>query len=249
MFMVDAHCHIDQYPGTLSVAEDAQRKGLVVISMTNLPSQFKKLFSYYARFRTIRLALGLHPMLATQHNKNELSIFQQMLTKTSYVGEVGLDFSPEAKETKKQQIESLRFVLSNINDRPRFISLHTRKAESAVLDLLTEFNISRTVFHWYSGPLSILDKAVQSGHYFSINPAMVVSRKGKQLIERIPKDRLLTETDGPFIKVKNRPAHPSDVKAVLNYLSSSWQWSLEDVHLQIKTNFNQLIQPLKNNLG
>ena len=81
-----------------------------------------------------------------------------------------------------------------------------------MLELLEEFNIQGAVFHWYSGPLTVLDQAVQSGHYFSINPAMIRSKNGRNIIDRIPLNRILTESDGPHIQLRNQPVCPSDIK-------------------------------------
>ena len=71
----------------------------------------------------------------------------------------------------------------------------------AVVDALDQEYPHPVVFHWYSGTLKTLDTAIERGHFFSINPAMLLSKKGRTIVERIPTDRALTESDGPFINV------------------------------------------------
>lgn len=242
--MLDAHCHIDHYQHPMEVAEEAEKHGIITIAVTNLPSHFERIYPYLRRFKRIRPALGFHPQLV-KSSKTERFIFERMLSKTSYIGEIGLDFSNEGKLTKTSQIETLKFILHRIKDRARFISLHARKAESAVLELLEEFNIRNAVFHWYSGSLSVLGQAIKSGHYFSINHAMTRSKNGKKIIETIPMDRILTETDGPYVKFGNREARPSDIGSLLTALADIWKLSFTEIKNQIDSNFHRLISPIK----
>ena len=242
--MLDTHCHIDLYPDPLAIAKQAGRRGIVTIAVTNLPSHFEMGQPHLRGFRRIRLALGFHPLMV-EHHMSEREQFKKMLSRTSYIGEVGLDFSREGRDTKDAQIESLRFVFNQIQDRPRFVSLHSRGAESIVLELLKEFNIEGAVFHWYSGPLTILERIVLSGHYFSVNPAMVRSKKGRNIINRIPPNRILTESDGPHIQLRNQPVRPTDIKGVLEVLRHIWGVSIEETEAQVMSNFMKLILPIR----
>ncbi len=239
--MLDAHCHIDFYSDPLDIAMESERCRITTIAMTNLPSHYQAAYPHVKNLKYIRLALGLHPLLAEQHQE-ETSIFKQLLPKVSYIGEVGLDFSKEGSATRQKQIKCLRFVFSNIKDRQRFLSIHSRGAANDVLELLEEFSIKKAVFHWYSGSLSILDQALRSGHYFSVNIAMIRSTKGRKIIERIPRDRILTETDGPFIKVQSRPIKPIDARSVLIYLADVWCLSLSEAEMQVESAFKAMME-------
>lgn len=243
--MIDVHCHIDLYKKPYVVANDNEKKGISTIAVTNLPSHFELGYSHLKNFKYIRVALGLHPLYANKHTPIEMKRFIDFAKTTSYIGEIGLDFSREGITTKTKQIHSFRHVLSHISDRPRFISLHSRRAESTVLQMLEEFSIKGAVFHWYSGSLSTLKEIVEAGHYFSINPAMIQSSNGRKIIEKIPRNGLLTETDGPFVKVEGKIITSQDISLVLKYLSSLWNCSYEDVELQIKMNFNKVLLPIK----
>lgn len=243
--MIDAHCHIDLYKNPHEVANEIEKMGVPTIAVTNLPSHFELGHRHLINSKYIRIALGLHPLYAEEHASLELKKFVGLAQKTSYIGEIGLDFSREGISTKARQIESFRYVLSHINDRPRFITLHSRKAESAVLHLLSEFSIKGAIFHWYSGSISFINDIVAAGHYFSVNPAMLLSSSGKKVIENIPRDRLITETDGPFIKVKGKIVTFQDLSLIQKHLCSVWNSTYDDVECQIKKNFNQLLLPIK----
>lgn len=243
--MIDAHCHIDLYKSPYTVANENEEKGISTIAVTNLPSHFALGYSHLKKFKYIRVALGLHPLYADKHTPTEMKKFIEYAKTTSYIGEIGLDFSREGITTKTKQLQSLRHVLSHISDRPRFITLHSRRAESTVLQMLKEFSIKGAVFHWYSGPLSLLKEIVEEGHYFSINPAMIESTNGCKIIAKIPRDRMLTETDGPFIKIEGKIITSHDISLVLKYLSNLWECSYEDAEFQVKNNFNKIILPIQ----
>ena len=242
--MLDTHCHIDLYPNPHAIARAVERQKILTIAVTNLPSHFEIGQPHLQGFRQVRQALGLHPLMAEHHEK-ERSKFKQMLSKTSYIGEVGLDFSKEGRDTKDIQIESLRFVFKQIQDRPRFVSLHSRGAERNVLELLEEFNIQGAVFHWYSGSLTVLDQIVQAGHYFSINPAMIRSKNGRNIINHIPLNRILTESDGPHIQLRNQPVCPSDITVILEALRDIWGMSFQEADRQVWANFMKLLVPIR----
>ena len=195
--IIDTHCHFDMMPNPEAYIMEREKAGNIVIGMTNLPSHFAMGVSHVRQYKHIRLALGLHPLLAAE-NRNEVSGFKQYLEKTSYIGEIGLDFSREGFATKDSQIEILREELSAIRGKRKIVSVHSRRAERELLALLCEYEIPNVVFHWYSGPLSLIPAILERGYYFSVNEAMCYSKNGKQIIDAIPRDRLLTETDAPY---------------------------------------------------
>ncbi len=242
--MIDTHCHIDLYPNPSEVTAATDRARIFTVIVTNLPSAFDRAWPHVQGMKNIRLALGLHPLVAQQHLE-ERERFNALVDQTSYIGEIGLDFSREGIATKELQIESFRFVLQALRGKPKFITLHSRQAESTVLDLLIEENRSPVVFHWYTGTLEVLRQAVTQGHYFSINPAMINSAKGKKIIAAIPQDRVLTESDGPFVKVRGKSALPADVAIVEDYLANIWQVDKAEVGLSLKKNLLELLRPIQ----
>lgn len=238
--MIDVHCHIDQFAKPLEIAQKSEDKGITTIAVTSLPEHFKLGYPHFVNFKHVRLALGYHPMLVGNNIFDE-NLFRSLSIKTSYIGEIGLDFSEKDASKRQLQIDTLQTIFDIIDDRPRFISLHSRRAEKSLYDILTDIKIERVVFHWYSGPLFLIDKIISAGHYFSINPAMIVSKNGQKIIERIPSDRILTETDGPYVKIKGVSVQPEDTKLILEYLAVIWNKSFEEVNNIIHHNFTTLI--------
>jgi TatD DNase family protein len=246
--MLDAHCHIDLYPRPADVADRAAAAGVFTVVVTNLPSAYDRSRPHVAARPRLRLALGLHPLLAAEHSV-ERDLFRARAATTSFIGEVGLDFSQDGRATAELQVKSFQFVLETIAAVPKFLSIHSRRAEARVLEMLTAAKRSPAVFHWYSGPLGVLRQAVASGHYFSVNPSMLSSPNGQKIIAAIPRDRILTETDGPFVNVAGQPAEPPDVRLVEEGVARQWGVSDTAVRQAVAENFRRLVMPLGKHLG
>jgi TatD DNase family protein len=242
--LIDTHCHIDLYKNPEKILRECELQGISVISMTNLPSHFEQGFPFFQKTTKCRIALGLHPLYAQSH-KSEFNLFLKNIDKTSYIGEVGLDFSSEGINTKSIQIESFEMILQTVSNKKKILSIHSRKAEKEILELLKRYKVKNAIFHWYSGSVKLIDSIIESGYFFSINPKMIQSKNGKDIISKIPLDRLLTESDGPFIQVNQRTINPWDIKEVLTYISETRQLSFIDVERQIRNNFFNLISRLK----
>lgn len=241
--MLDAHCHVDRYDDPAAVMKTAEARNVFVVAVTNLPSHFVAGRPHVRPHKKIRLALGLHPLTAAQHSA-ERAHFEQLLPTTSFIGEVGLDFSREGRSTEKEQVETFRFVARLVAASPKFVTLHSRGAERAVLDTLTEFGVHAAVFHWYTGPDQVLAEITAAGHYFSVNPSMTGSTNGRRVIEAIPQDRILTESDGPYGKVAGNPCRPWEVSAVEGFLARLWSKSVEDVRAAVWENFKRVLAPI-----
>ncbi len=235
--MIDVHCHFDMAKNPERYISDNERRKIITIGMTNLPSHFQMGAKHVKRYQYIRLALGMHPLRAKEHAK-EYSKFKQYVDYTSYIGEVGLDFSREGFATKQIQIKSFEFVLDCIRTKNKILSLHSRRAEKETLEMLIGKEIENVIFHWYSGSLNVLRNIVNSGFFFSINSAMIQSDNGKKIIAEIPQELILTETDFPYVDGSN-------IFNVHSYLSELWGISNVDVENLIDSNLKRLIQRLR----
>jgi TatD DNase family protein len=241
--MIDTHCHIDLYTNPLKILNDCEKEGIITIGMTNLPSHFEMGYPHVQPFRMVRLALGMHPLYA-EHHENQFNSFLLNLSKTSYIGEIGLDFSREGLSTKEIQLSSFRKILKEVSGMDKLLSIHSRRAEKEVLNLLVENGIQNAIFHWFSGPPNMIQEIANLGYYFSVNTAMIQSSAGREIIQRIPKSRILPESDGPFIQVKKRTVEPRDTFLIYQYLSNLWDIQLDETEKIVLQNFRKLTSGL-----
>jgi TatD DNase family protein len=240
--ILDSHCHFDMFENPLQVIKECERQKIITIGMTNLPSHFEMGLPHIKGFKYIRMALGLHPLMASNHSQ-ELPLFMKYLDYTSYIGEVGLDFSKDAIATKNTQLDSFEKILKAVSNKKKILSIHSRLAEKEVLIMLRKHKIENAIFHWYSGGLKLIDEIIDSGYYFSINTAMIKSINGQKIIKRIPKEFILTETDGPFIEVNHRIVKSSDITIVIDYLNKVFK--SKQMENQIVENYMKLVRKIK----
>ena len=240
--MIDFHCHLDLYPNPHAVRDECVRRGLYMLSVTTTPSAWKGTSALAANTSFIRTGLGLHPQLAHER-QNELALFDSFLPETRYIGEIGLDGGSEFRSHWQSQVAVFEHVLAKCRGvGGRIMSLHSRRASGAVLDYLEKCPESGTpVLHWFSGSLRDLDRAIKLGCWFSIGPAMLASEKGRGLAARIPRERVLTESDGPFAQIKGAAVMPWQVENAVQALSQIWSMPPEDVEQRIRRNLQDLL--------
>ncbi len=246
--MMDLHCHIDLYPEPLSIIEKAKDAGLYVLSVTTTPKAWEKthaLTSHIPRFQT---SLGLHPQLA-HLREHELDLFDLLFNMTDYIGEIGLDGSQEYRQYLPNQFRVFRHILKKCQDNPnKILTVHSRGASNEVLSELEKFgNVGNVILHWYSGTKRDLERALNLNCWFSVGPAMINSSKGKKIISWIPHDKILLETDGPFATNNGKALVPTDVYLLIEYLSSIWNKTEQEVLCVLKTNLFALTEIITEN--
>jgi TatD DNase family protein len=139
-----------------------------------------------------------------------MSLFLDILPKTRYVGEVGLDNFNKSQEDFTGQKRIFEQIVSACSTQPgKILTVHSRRAEKEVLDIFGEGFPGKVILHWFSGPKKELQRALSKGFYISVNYKMINSENGKKIIEATPADRLLLETDGPFVEINDKPCTPS----------------------------------------
>ncbi|MBX3725127.1 MAG: TatD family hydrolase [Xanthomonadales bacterium] len=239
--MIDFHCHLDLYPDPHAVATACLERGLYVLSVTTTPSAWKGTSTLALGKSRIKTALGLHPQVAHQR-KSELELFEQLVAQTSYVGEIGLDGAPEFKCHWADQVEVFeRILMACANAGGKVLSLHSRRASKEVLRRLADHpRAGIPILHWFSGTKKEVDRAVEQGCWFSVGPAMLASSKGRALVERMPRERVLTESDGPFSKMKGRSIFPWETSLAVHALSALWKVPCAEVDKQLLLNLKRL---------
>jgi TatD DNase family protein len=243
--MIDFHAHLDLFPDPYAIAKECSAQGIYVLSVTTTPSAWKGTSALAMPGSQIHTALGLHPQIAHQR-KSELSLFDTYLPDTLYVGEIGLDAAPAFKIYWADQIAVFDHILDACTRAGgRTMSIHSRRATSAVLDRLEAFpNAGVPILHWFSGSRRDLDRAISLKCWFSVGPAMLLATKSRDLVSYMPRERILTETDGPFVQIDGRSAMPWDAYRAVAQLSVLWKIPLIDIDQMLNNNLRRLISSL-----
>jgi TatD DNase family protein len=106
--------------------------------------------------------------------------------------------------------------------------------------MVEETGVPRAVFHWYSGPLELLDTIVDRGYFISATPALAYSRMHQEAIRRAPLENILLETDCP-VTYQGQEATPSDVVRVCEQVASLKDCSCEEVAGQTTENVKRFL--------
>lgn len=239
--MIDFHAHLDLYSDPSSVIQRCAELGMYVLSVTTTPSAWHRTSELASHSPRIRTALGLHPQLARQR-KHELTLFRERIDKTQYIGEVGLDGGPDCRPFWNEQLEVFHEVLEcSSRGGGKVLTIHSRRAASEVLKCLRDYpGAGIPILHWFTGSDRELQEAIGLGCWFSVGPAMLASAKSREQIARMPPDRVLTESDGPFTQREGRSLCPWDVSLALNDLAGIWSTSADEVTSVLYQNLMRL---------
>jgi TatD DNase family protein len=239
--MIDFHCHLDLYPDPYGVARDCESRNLYVLSVTNTPSAWTRTAAIAGGSDRIWTALGLHPQIAHER-KGELFLFDQLLPQTQYVGEIGLDGSPELKRHwSDQKVVFTRILDACARAGGRILSIHSRRASTPVLDALEMYHgVGTPILHWFSGSQHELARAVEIGCWFSVGLAMLGGKKGRSLVSNMPRDRVLTESDGPFTRLDGNATLPWDTERAMTAMAELWVEPVTKVRDQLLRNLFRL---------
>ena len=208
--LVDFHCHLDLYPDHAVAVRDAEAAGVFTLAVTTTPLAWPRNHELAQRTKHVRAALGLHPQLVAER-ENEIELWDRYLAETRYIGEVGLDAGPRFFKSLDAQKRVFQHVLQRCAQAGgKVITVHSIRSAKAVLDLVETHlppERGKIVLHWFTGTKSEAKRALELGCYFSINAGMLGNEKHAPMMQTIPLDRMLTETDGPFTRAGDRPSN------------------------------------------
>lgn len=209
MRLFDAHCHLDFMSNMEEVARDAAADGLHMLATTVTPQGYLRARDALAGLPNVGVAVGAHPWWVADGRLSpaDVEAAAALAGTTRLVGEVGMDFSPKhvpegSKDVQRAAFRRICEATAAGSDpaHPTVMSIHAVRSAAEVLDVLRATGClerCRCVFHWFSGSSDELHAAVVAGCWFSVNPMMLRTRRGREYARQVPLGRLLTETDLP----------------------------------------------------
>ena len=158
--------------------------------------------------------VGCHPGLVGVQKAFDPVRFAELISRTPYVSEVGLDGT--SRVPMDMQRATFEAILVALQETPRVTSIHSHDAIGVVLDCLAARPLQGAVLHWWLGDVEQTQRAIELGCYFSINASML---RQPELLDALPLDRVLAETDHPFgdrsVRRGRRPGDVDDVEQVI----------------------------------
>ncbi|MGB0893558.1 MAG: TatD family hydrolase [Parashewanella sp.] len=225
--LIDSHCHLDRLKAApdqhslQQIVDAARARDVEYMLCVNVRQQeFKAMREKVAAFPNVFLSAGVHPLdVEAGLEVKELTTFASD-ERVIAVGETGLDYF-YSNETKKQQIQCFesQIELALAVDKPLIV--HTRDARQDTIDILKNGNADKVggVLHCFTENWEMAKAAIDLGFYISVSGIVTFKNAGelRSVIRKVPKDRLLVETDSPYLAPiphrgkENQPAFVRDV--------------------------------------
>jgi TatD DNase family protein len=189
-------------------------------------------------------ALGVdYPREAEQEHPAEVAIqwVRDHVEQAFAVGEIGLDgyWVPEALWGRQEQAFIALVSLAIEAGKP--IIIHTRKRERRAFEILCELGAKRVNWHCFGGKVKLARQIAEHGHWFSIPANARRSESFTRMLETLPRDKLLLETDCPYLGPdRDRPNEPANVTVTAQYAAELWKVGLDEVEQIMEESFERL---------
>ena len=240
--LVDSHAHLeelDDLPNSLQEAESVGVCGIIAVGM-DIESNRKILQIAAANPQLVYPALGYHPwQIKEEEVETNLSFIQDHIGEGVALGEIGLDYKIRIK--KELQRKVLEKLINIAHEFGKPVILHCRYSHRQVFEMVKEKRIKHAVFHWYSGPVDLLDEILSMGYFISASPALVYSPPHQEAIKRAPLERILLETDTP-VSYQGKESRPKDVCVTLEEVARLKRLEPYKIAVQTTANASQLFQ-------
>lgn len=229
----DAHCHLDLMDNMAGTITELQNSEIRLFAVGTTPKAYDREVQFCKNTPNIKVGLGMHPQLISS-GYDDMRLFKEAFAKSHYIGEVGLDFSKEYIQTKETQIQVFRDIVRLCEQRgEKVVSIHSLKSANTIIEILEEYKTQKNnkyIFHWFTSSMSQLKKAIELGGYFSINPRMLKTKSGLEVINTVPIERMLLETDAPFtVKTQHIEDIEKELKRVVSKISEIVKTDMIDV--------------------
>lgn len=250
---VDSHCHLDKldylelHNGVQDVIKKAEKANVTeLLSVGVTLDAFPNMIELIAEYDNVHASCGVHPLDVESPFTLELLKQYAKHPKVVAIGETGLDFhyKPETAALQRERFEQ-QVELAVDTNKPLII--HTRDAREDTLSILKNGHAEKCggVIHCFTEDLEFAENAMSLGFYISIS-GIVTFRQAielKEVVKQLPLDRLLIETDSPYLAPvphRGKQNQPAYVVEVAQYIAQLKQVSLTEVATKTTQNFKDL---------
>ena len=226
--MIDIHCHLTSARfkhDRDAVIQQASRRLEAVITSAIHPNEAEKVLRLCEKYPSfVHATLGLHPVYAAELTDEELEAYLNLIrrnrSKIVGIGETGLDYhwisdSIRIGKMKKVFIDFLQ--LARELDLP--VVLHLRNAIDEGLDMVMKNKMREVVFHCFNGTTRQAEEITKNNYYVSIATNILRSENIQNVVSKVPLQRIVTETDSPYLGPRRKRNAPQNVSLVVDKLA------------------------------
>ncbi|WP_235042066.1 TatD family hydrolase [Vreelandella profundi] len=254
---VDSHCHLDRlsdqtHGGDLAATLAAARAAhvsqflAVAVNLDDMPA----LAAIARDHQDVAISAGLHPLHTSEREPSVEDIKDAAEQYGAVaIGETGLDYHYRDSVPVEIQHERFKRHLIAARELALPVIIHTREAKEETLALLREYSDPQVggVLHCFTEDLAMAREAVRLGFYISLSGIITFASAAalRELARQLPLDRLLIETDSPYLAPvphRGKPNQPAWVVAVAECIAQERGISVDEVAMQTTANFYQLFR-------
>jgi len=243
--MIDVHCHLEheKFRNNKEVIQSFRKDLKAIITSSPHPKDFEYTLNLKKEFEGFVFScFGLHPEYIEEFSEETLDNFEEFVKKNKNeivsIGEIGLDYfwikDEKLKEKQRWLFEKLIEFAKSI-EKP--ITVHIRDAYEDALKILESVDYQKVHLHMFGGD-KFLDKVLANEWKISVGPILLRSKTHKKIVKKLPLDRIMLETDSPWIKIDGKESMPADVRIVAQKIAEVKNVPLEEV--EIKTDENAI---------
>ena len=252
--LIDTHSHIDmdnykdRFEEVLKTAFEYGVKKIVIPGVE--PSGFERILSLCKKYENIYGAVGIHPEEVNYFDENSEKLLKEYLKheKIIAVGEIGLDYYWDKSQTEKQkEIFEKQILIAKEAKKP--VLVHDREAHQDTFEILKKTNAAEigVVMHCFSGSPEFAAECVKEGFYIALGGVTTFknAKKAKEVAKTVPLDRLLLETDAPYmtpVPYRGKENQPAYVKFVAQEIANLRNISFEEVAKATTENAQRLLK-------
>ena len=249
--MIDSHCHLDHEPLVKNIEDvllRSKKEGVSkLLTISTTLNGFPKLLEIINKDEMIFGTFGIHPHETNTDQLSKDEIVDKIKTKDKIigVGETGLDFYYNNSD-KDKQIKSFQNHINAAVELNIPLIVHSRNAETETYEILKNSDSSlKILMHCFTGSLPFALKLMELNTYFSAS-GIITFKKSTELqntFKELPLERLLIETDSPFLApepMRGKKNEPSFVRYTLNKLSELKNVDFDKLDKITTDNFNRL---------
>lgn len=251
--IIDSHAHLnfDVFRADLdSIVDRAKSVGVSkIVSISTRLEEFDEIAEISEKYDIVDYTVGVHPDYAKEclekYSLDQIISHFSKHKKCIGIGEGGLDYHV-SDEFKKEQKEMFCLQLDFAISQNKPFILHTREAENDTKDIIrSHVNLKKMVVHCFTGTLDFAKFALDMGFYISFSGVVTFksAKDLKEIAKYVPIDRILIETDAPFLApepMRGKTNEPSFVHYTGEMVASLKGISKEELYENVKNNFEKL---------
>ncbi len=250
--LIDSHCHLDLIgeEETPAALEQARQQGVgQVLNISVELERFPHILAAAERYPGVYASVGIHPNTPVQQEADpqrllELADHEKVLA----IGETGLDYY-RSEGNLDWQRERFRYHIRAARDCGKPLVVHSREAREDSLRLLREENAAEVggIMHCFVEDWDTAQAAMDLGFYISFSGIVTFksARELQAVAKQVPEDRLLVETDAPYlapVPYRGKPNRPAYVRQVAEFLAQLRDTTPEHIAELTTRNFRRLFR-------